>query len=63
MFFVLFCFLFFVVFFSSTAGSTGDEGDSVFPKVGLGYANDCLACICGKTPSNSTAALYFLITT
>lgn len=37
MFFVLFCFAFFgSIFFSSTAGSTGDEGDSVFPKVRLG---------------------------
>lgn len=65
MFFILFCFdslqVFF--FFSRAAGSTGDEGDSVFPKVGLGHANDCLACICGKTPSNSTATLYFLIAT
>lgn len=38
-----------VLFFLSRAmGSTEDEGDSVFPKVRLGYANGCLACICGK---------------
>ena len=60
-FIVLFCFDFFLVFFSTAAGSIGDEGDSIFPKAGLGYANNCLDCICGKTLSNSTAALYFLI--
>lgn len=52
-----------VFFFSRAAGSTGDERDSVFPKVGLGYAHDCLACVCGKPMSNSTVALYFLIAT
>lgn len=59
MFFVLFCFDFLVDFFSRAAGSTGDEGDPVFPKVRLGYASDCLACICGKTLSNSTASSLF----
>lgn len=59
MFFFLFCFDFFVGFFSRAAGSTGDEEVSVFPKVELGYASDCLACICGKTLSNSTASSLF----
>lgn len=43
------CFtLFPFFFFKQDYRSTEDEGDSVFPKVRLGYANDCLACICGK---------------
>lgn len=50
-FLLVVCFFFCVVvlfFLSRAMGSTEDEGDSVFPKVRLGYANGCLACICGK---------------